>query len=307
MRMVKTASLLIILTCLTVVLWSRPTPSQAAAAISVTPASQQLELLPDQTNLALSVDLTNSTASEVTLDLQVVDFDSDQQLAGRAVFAGLDATEFTTVHGVAKWLSLEQSSLTLQPGQTATVTGNLRNSDDLSPGGHYGAILATQKSSDSSNQVGVQPAVSSLLFIAKRGGEVLGVSLNVVQSERSWWGGVTDTGLQFDNPGNVHVVPRGLVEVIDPWQRVIGKGVINAESAILLPGQDRTLQVPVQSQGLPLWPGTYILSSQYRYDGSDELQVKEQAYFSLGLVLPTTLGLMACGLIGWQVYRRCHY
>jgi hypothetical protein len=187
-------------------------------------------------------------------------------------------------------------------GEKATIQVHIRNDSDISPGGHYGAVIFSQQNS-SSGQVGVNPSVASLFFVTKTGGEKYQLDLRDVEASSNWWGRIGQTTADFFNDGNVHAVPRGTVVMYDSLGMVLGQGVINADSSIILPGQSRELAIPMRTQGLALWPGRYKIEVTYRYDGSEVLQMHTQTFYRLGLAIPL---IAIAGLVvgGWYIQKR---
>jgi hypothetical protein len=116
--------------------------------------------------------------------------------------------------------------------------------------------------------------VSSLVLAEKTGGAERRLVL-ASQSGDGGWGQLPGKLTQrFQNAGNVHVVPRGVTEVRDPWGRVVARGALNAESAIVLPESFRKYKTPLTSVAGAWWPGQYEVRTTYRYDGADEAAVK---------------------------------
>ena len=91
--------------------------------------------------------------------------------------------------------------------------------------------------------------------------------------------------LRFQNAGNTHLVPRGIVTVRDSLDRVVRRSVLNEDSGRILPESFRMYTVSLKN-GVPAFlPGKYVISVEYRYDGSDEFSVTPtQTFFSLPLI-----------------------
>jgi hypothetical protein len=142
------------------------------------------------------------------------------------------------------------------------------------------------------------------VFVKKIGGEINGLGLKGSEFSRNVVRLPEKVRLRFQNSGNVHVVPRGIVTIIDPLGRVAIKGIINEESGIILPETLRTYPVTLKSVEKILVPGNYTLSIAYRYDGKEAF---ETVSTGLGFFVPVPViaGAMAvAGLLGWYVVRQ---
>jgi hypothetical protein len=241
--------------------------AESTGGVVISPPFQQVTV-GDAKNTTFGVTLTNRTASDQTITATTVDFKSLDESGGVA-FLGSEITSLQKKYGLAKWLALDSAPMVIPSGGSKKVTVLLDNRQDLSPGGHYGAIIFKiegGKSAGSQNSVDVKQVLASLVFAKKLGGEQYDLRLTSIDSASKWAGGDQKLKLRFYNPGNVHVVPRGVVKLIDGKGKVIAKNIINAESGIILPETFRVY--PVTFTDVPvLEPGTYKLVAEYRYDG----------------------------------------
>jgi hypothetical protein len=113
------------------------------------------------------------------------------------------------------------------------------NSSSLTPGGHYGAILATAQTAPTDKpmqaRVGVLAVLSSLILLVKDGGPPPNLDLKSQTISGRGLQLPSQVDQQFVNAGDVHVVPRGVVQVIDPAGHVVERGALNVNSGIILP------------------------------------------------------------------------
>ena len=176
-------------------------------------------------------------------------------------------------YGLASQMRVEGATegILLPRGQVTKLPILIDNSTDLAPGGHYGAALVglSDATQSSGSNVSVRQELVSLFFVKKQGGEQYGLDLQdlAVDNPRALPDKVT---MRFANTGNVHVVPRGYVEVTDPGGKLIAKGIINPESTLVMPESTRqfvSLLQPVASSNVP---GVYRVTAYYRYDGQEK-------------------------------------
>jgi hypothetical protein len=284
-----------------------PASSLAQTGLTITPPFTDVTLTKDSQVEELRISLTNHTDSRLTLALSTIDFGSLNE-SGGLLFAGNKQDEVVEAHKLTPWLKLASPSMVIEPKATETVSLSIVNDPAMSPGGHYGAVLATVESSvdpvtGQSQRVVIHQAISSLLFVTKQGGERFGLTLDEFNLKRPWWGTVDRASAKLRNSGNVHVVPRGLVKITDPAGRVVGQGALNLESAMVLPQKFRVLDAAVKPLGLWLWPGRYQASIEYRYEGADAIQASTTHFWHLGLVGWGTIGLIIASFLIFLIWR----
>jgi len=297
MRRVSTAWLLILL--FGSLAWVPRVAANPTPGISLSPFEEQLTIEPTDTVKSFSLVLGNHTPVAQELNLKTQDFGSLGDTGG----IRLENNSYTKHYGLAAWLSLGTASVSLAPGQTATVPVTVRNRSSLGPGGHYGAVVVGVGSGSKSQgrQVAINQQLLSLILVDKVGGDHYDLALTGVTTNGDWLRAPTDIRLRFQNPGNVHVIPRGLVKLTSPTGTVIAQGVVNTQSAFILPSTSRELNVPltVLAKAAAI-PGPYHLVVQYRYDSVTVYATKHYfvdylnagSWAVLGVLLVVVLGLI---------------
>lgn len=273
-------------------------------AISLSPFLQNITVSESDTTKSFNLELTNHSPNVQELDLTTRDFGSLNETGGILLEGSTD--NYSQHYGLTSWLTLETDTVVLQPGEARTILVSINNRQDLQPGGHYAAVVAGVKSLDdqTGNHVAINQQLLSLILVDKQGGDHYDLKLKSVEQNGNWLHLPDDIKLQFQNPGNVHVVPRGQVLLKNPAGRVIARGIINSESAYVLPASLRDLYVRLIPVGrsLPL-PGIYHVEVDYRYDGIDQTASKSFAVRFINLKLYAVI--IAIGLSGfWYIRKR---
>lgn len=274
-------------------------PSPNTQSISIAPFLKEVRIASPQTSESFTISLTNDSKKAQQINLSALNFGTLDE-SGGVVFAGDNATGLVKKYGLAKWLHLEQDRVTIAPDQTVKIQATIINDDSLSPGGHYGAIIASVsgETATSGNQVGVTQKLSSLIFATKLGGEKYDLNLKKVTHDGNWLRAPKKVDLRFYNPGNSHVIPRGLVKLID-GKKVISQAVINQESGYILPETYRQFSLEL----VPIKPlskkplNSYKLEVDYRYDGLDKFAVKTFTVRWFNGIFVLSLGLLLIGLL----------
>ncbi len=115
---------------------------------------------------------------------------------------------------------------------------------------------------------------------------------------------------RFQNTGNLHLVPRGIVEVHDPAGRVIERGSIDEDSSPILPESFRRYATKLMPMATGWLPGRYKVLTQYRYDGIDTTTDYTTYFWYMGQALTWLLGsvlaILMAGIIYWIIRRKRH-
>jgi hypothetical protein len=262
--------------------------SASEGTFSVNPLYTDIRL-DNESEHPFSLEVGNTTNDPIVFRLSFVDFGSLDESGGIA-FLG-QGSDLQKRYGLASWLSAEKDVVTVFPGEKERIQLTVTNRESLSPGGHYGAVLfRAEKEGDDGNaassDVSISPNFTALVFVRKTGGEIqeLGYKDSVIRADLF---GVPDkVSERFQNSGNVHVTPRGVVEVRDPFGRIVRRGILNEESGIILPESYRSYPVALKYLEKAIFPGFYTVSATYRYDGKDDFRTMPvQRVFAWKLLL----------------------
>ncbi len=221
--------------------WVKPV---MAAGITLEPAFQEVVVEEGQEEVVTAIRLFNQSDLTLDLELMAVDFVQTDETGAVALMDRIDSQ-----YRLAEYLELDQTEVQIEPGGVVEVPVKVMNRADLEVGGHYGAVVVQAKPQDVVEFQQVLPGVTGLLLVHKRGGERYHLSLDLVEGLEA---GVRLTvpnrlNLKFSNEGNVHLIPRGEVEIRDWFNRVVARGAINETSSWVLPGNKRNMGVNLKS------------------------------------------------------------
>lgn len=302
MRLLRQALLISLLVCSTVITHSTPALA-AEPGLTVTPPLISIELSEDQEYYQGTISYSNHYTQDIQLDLSIRDF-GDLEAGGGLFFEGTTQSQWQADHNLSSWLEVQPSKLTIPAGQQQALNFIIHNRQDLSPGGHYAAVLATL-SSTSQQTIAINQSLSTLLFVNKQGGHHYSLKVDQIAPQTAWWGQVQGASIKIENAGNTHLTPRGKLELQDPLGRILGQTIINQNSTMLLPGQSQSFDNSFISSQAAAWlPGNYTLILSYRSDGQDQPQHQHITIFSLGLLLPGLVTLTLVGLASLFIKRR---
>lgn len=250
------------------------THAQKNAGIEINPAFTEVVLSKPDEEKKISITIENHYDIPITLRTFPIDFKQAGNM-GQIEFIGQNAGGYS--YSLASFLSFETNVINLEGKEKKEYVITAKNREDLSPGGHY-AALVVQQLSDSAGNGGpmVNSALSSLIFLRKVGGEQFNLSL----TEASWPKEVVvfsypqTIELLFQNEGNVHMVPYGRVEILDGFNRVLYSGIINTSSQRVFPESRRYITADMQQVGVSL---PFIFGS-VRVRGEDSLHKTSFVY-----------------------------
>lgn len=279
----------------------------AVGGLSIGPFLQEVTLADGQTKSSFMITVTNTTAVELPLRLTVVDFGAADESGAVNFLPSADNLERR--YGLASWMQLEKDVLVLKPGTSQQVKVTVTNRTDLSPGGHYGAVVfrldKVSGAGEIQPKVNFTKAVSTLVLAKKLGGEKRSVTL----SSTTWSGPPfflpSDVKLRFLNNGNIHTVPTGDVTVTDSFGRVLSTGSLNSASTIILPESIRAYKTKLHEQGTLWLPGWVTVTTRYRIVESGPFVTSSSSVF---IATPRSVLVVAVILaVGFAIVRYRHH
>lgn len=285
----------------------------AGEGFVISPAFQSVALQSGQLSGDYVLQLSNRTAADQNFKLTAVDFGSLDESGGVA-FLGAPTSELEHRYGLAAWMGLGADKVYVARGQSVKIPVSIQNRPSLAPGGHYGAILATAVSDTGATggndpRVSFTQVLSSLVLLTKGGGINASIVVRSVVLDHTGMRLPGNVTLRFQNDGNVHLVPRGTVTIIDPVGRVIRRGALNDGSTAILPESFRKYPTPLTNISAAWLPGRYTVRTLYRYDGTDATKRFDVSFWFAGLAVVWIVGLAGVAVIGLfaaRLWRRRH-
>lgn len=247
--------------------------------ITVMPQLTQVDLSHDSPETQIYYTNNSSTTIELAFSVQDV-----RELEDRNPVGILDPKEAANYkYSLSSWVYLDKQNLILNPGETKPITVTITK-DKLSPGGHYGSILAEIKTVDTSKKtVKIKGVLASLLFVrASTGSEIEEAKVAFFGPSEQ---GFTFPGtfiFRFQNTGNVDLTPYGLVEVKDGRGKTVAKGVVNEDSLITLPEAIRKYTVTTKPLHASILPGKYTATLSLHFGKNGKTLTSSTSFLTLG-------------------------
>jgi hypothetical protein len=241
--------------------------------LTVTPAVQEILVNSKKETKEAKIKIENSTDWEVNLSLKANNYD----------YLNLEKSFNFDSGERADWIELKEEQVTLEKNSSKELEFKIINDDSLSPGAHYGVILmrVDSKNEIQDKNVSINQLISSLVFIKKEESEVYELRLEDLNYHKSICKLPKEVILNFRNQGNVHLVPRGRINLIDYRGKILAKGIINKKSAILFPRtiKEEKIELNFIDKTRFIFPGKYSLELRYHHEDSDEEKVFNTSFY----------------------------
>jgi hypothetical protein len=220
-----------------------PVREKRGFGLEVVPA--RLEVVLGKAGEEKKVELTYINHTDQRLNLEIFPIDFKQGYEGAMTFLNQQAGSYS--YSLASFLSLESDRLDLEPGKQRVFSVKVKNRQDLSPGGHYAAVVAklSQAQGEGEKMAQIAPSMAALIFLRKTGGERFNLSLKSVDWPQRLvvFSYPRHLNLLFQNEGNVHLFPYGRFEIRDFAGRLLYKAVVNTSSLAVFPESRRRIKV----------------------------------------------------------------
>lgn len=245
--------------------------AQGSLSLSVTPTLFEMSATPGQFWQS-SVRVINTNDYPLTVYLEAVNF-APQGEGGTGKFLPV-FEEFTEGTTLAEWIEISTDSITIPPEQSRNVSFTVSLPEDVSPGGHFAAIMVGTKppqDDTSTLQVKTAQVVTSLFFVRVAGDVVESGSIREFRVVKGFLSEPTvDFELRFENRGNVHLQPQGEITIYNMWGKERGVIPINHQTHFgnVLPESIRKFRFN--------WTGEWSFSEIGRYSAVATLGYGEE-------------------------------
>ena len=229
-----------------------------SAGLTVSNAQIVANVTPGQTLTQTMMVSIASTDPAIDMSIQV--YGVAQSLQGN--YELLDATQDTSQYSARTFVSVDKSSLHLDPGGSENVTATIQVPQDVGDGGRY-AIINIATKPVAGTGLGIITAADIPVFLTIQGsqiiqtGKITGVSARAVTS-----GQPVNILTNFQNTGNHHFKVQGQVTIKDAGGKTIGTITIPLTASSIIPGMTRQLVATLDTTKAPLAVGTYNIDSK---------------------------------------------
>lgn len=258
--------------------------------VTVSPALAQIQLPKGAAEAVQDITVTNTTASTMTF---TAEFRSMVQ-SPKGSLVPSDALD----KRLANVLTVSRAQFEVAPDEKFVLRVTVHDNEQLGPGGHYAALLLTQRDVTAA-RVGLQQGLSVALFITKQDGALKVVEARQLRTDGRFYKLPTEAIATFRNTGNVAFVPHATINVKDPSGNVISRGVVNDRAITILPDKSVTIQSSLVSVKNSYVPGRYITELSYRADDDEQSHVLRRVDVIVPPLFWPIIGVLLVALVGF--------
>lgn len=269
----------------------------------VEPAKIEIFVNPGET-VERTISVTSRVAGDVPFKIVLEDFVGAEDGSTAVRLLGED----TSPYSFKKSISIGDPTFTLGFAQRITIPITITVPEDAAPGGYYtSVVVSNDKGGLSSDQSGTEviSRVAQLIFVrvngdVNEGGAMKDFRLTPDGFFRSK--GPFTYEVLFENTGNVHLAPYGLITVRNLFGKVVGQIPIDAYYA--MPRSQRYRQVTWDKQNLF---GYYSATLELNTGVKKRVEVQEMSLSFI--IVPWKMvgivgGLLALLLAAYTYFRK---
>jgi hypothetical protein len=199
-------------------------------ALTVSPPRQTVTVAPGET-AELPLYVINEERVPVVIKGEVDAFRIDQE-SGTAMFGQPDRAK--------TWIIPREKKVVLQPGESASLTFDVRIPEGALPGAHYMGVFASAAAGE--GNVGAKARIGSLVFLHVAGevheeARIVDVSTKQFIVKEN----TAEVYIRVENLGDIHIIPEGTVTLIGEETQT----PINVSQEKVLADHAHTMAVPV--------------------------------------------------------------
>lgn len=202
----------------------------ASQSIEVSPPTQEVAVDPGKT-ITVKTKLRNNTPKILPISVKIEDFTAQ----GDEGQVALDGKSKWSVTG---WTKVSPSTFKLEGGAEQEVTATITVPKDAA-GGRYGSFVFAVDTAKTPNAASVSQEIASLFLLRVSGPVNETVALTSFSAPSFQEFGPVPFSMSFQNNGNVHVKPFGLISVTDMFGNKTADIVVRG--ANIFPEASRTI------------------------------------------------------------------
>lgn len=179
----------------------------AGQSLEVSPPSQELTVNPGETTV-IKAKVRNRTPNPLPIAVRIEDF----------VASGAGGQVALTDRGpwsVSGWSTLSPTQFTLESGKEQEVTASVSIPPSGAAGGRYGSFVFSVAGEGGPGVAALSQEVASLFLIRISGPVEEKVTISSFSAPQLLEFGPVEFTLTYENSGNVHLKPQGIITVSD--------------------------------------------------------------------------------------------
>jgi len=193
------------------------------------------------------IKVANVSGQEITLYAYLKDFKAAaEDDSGRAelIVPGTESGNY-----ISSWIDITTEGITLSPGEEKGVPYAINIPSNVGPGGYYGAIVFGTEApksrpgeADTGAAIGISQQAASLILLQVEGIADERADVREFKTDKQFYSTPFDIKFltKINNLGNVHIKPRGVIEIKDMMGKKVTTLTVNEDSGNILPKSARS-------------------------------------------------------------------
>ncbi len=265
---------------LLVPLWGGAQTSGETLALTVTPPLYQVSVSPGET-WSSSLAIVNSNNYPLTLYVTPVGFEAQDEFGRPRLVPAPESSGGLTL---PEWILIGSGQITVPPGSTERIPFSIVVPEDASPGGHYASLLVATEPPEPTQggEVTITSSVASLILMRVAGEvEERGLIRDFFAEPFIAPEAAASFTMRFQNTGNVHLRPQGIITIENMWGQERGQIAINQATNFgnVLPEQTRRFTFSWQGSDSTYDFGRYRAIATISYGSGEKHSVTREAIF----------------------------
>lgn len=281
--------------------------SETGQGLTISPPIKEFTMDQGQTKTS-KITLSNPTKSVVEVYPVVMDFASKND-TGDPEFLEAAASSGAK-YALSSWIKVKSDKIVLAPEQIIEWDYSIVVPENGGPGGHYGAILFSNKPPQSNgklNQVGISSMVASLLLVSVSGDTSTQALISEFSTDKSFYmAGPMKITTKISNLGNVHIAPMGNVVVKNMFGKKTTSLELNKVGGRILPDSVRKFENTWEPSNSPFWKspiGRYSVELVAVYGAQSLGLSAKTSFWVIPLWFMIAVGVLLL-LIIWLIIRK---
>ncbi len=219
-----------------------------ASATTISPPVIEFDARPGDTIVDV-IKLFNETAEEVTLTGEVRTFKALNETGAPSFLPPEESTDLAT------WLKLDEATVTLPADERKDILFSINVPENAEPGGHFAGILWTPTGAPAleGSGVGITMKTGTLVLVRVAGDVNETGRLASFTADRASYNYLpVNFSVRFENLGNVHLKPAGVIEIKNLLGRKVAALPVNGDLSNVLPESIRKFDATWQKTEVPL-------------------------------------------------------
>lgn len=241
--------------------------------LGISPFLIEVDVEPGKSSLN-RITLTNTSDQPLPVDISIQDFVPNEHGDGASFLESGQQSD--PRFSIAEWITIvKQPQFIIEPRQQTTVEFTIEPPAEAEPGTHYGGILFSYRHRSVEDASVTVTQKAGTLVLANLGvAHQLG-SITNFHAQPSLDFGEVKFLLSFYNQGNVHVKPKGELQIENMLGRQVGSVLINKDAAIVLPEAQRSFE----GSWKPGWRFGRYTAQAVMYYGNPKLEARAVVHF----------------------------